>query len=250
MKSHSLIISLILMVGYLTPVQAVTDAELEALEQQIEQQEADEQKQTEAEAKRKAEAEKLDKKKRLAELEKQRKEELRRLDEEASAEEKRRRLEVDRQVEIERKREKEAEEEQKRQEDERKRLKLAEDKLHEEKRIEEQYQARKKAIQAIQGEWKSDYGTIKFYENSDEQIAGDYSGFFVIGGTIIGSLEGNKLSGYWFQTNSASECSKKHNGYTHWGHLVFQFQNEYRDFIGKWGYCDDEIVKSWNGQKK
>jgi len=36
MKSLSLIICLILAVGYLTPVQAVTDAELEALEKQIE----------------------------------------------------------------------------------------------------------------------------------------------------------------------------------------------------------------------
>jgi len=246
MKSLSLIVCLILMVGYLTSVVAVTDAELEALEKQIEQQEAEQKEQVKAEANRKAKEEA----KRLAELERKAQEKQKRIEEETGAEEKRRRLEVDRQVEIERKREKEAEEEQKRQEDERKRLKLAEDKLHEEKHIEEQYQARKKVIQAIQGEWKSDYGTIKFYENSDEQIAGDYSGFFVIGGTIIGALEGNKLSGYWFQTNSASECSKKHNGYTHWGHLVFQFQNEYRDFIGKWGYCDDEVVKSWNGQKK
>ena len=40
--AHSLIISLILTVGYLTSVTAVTDAELEALEKQIEQQEAEE----------------------------------------------------------------------------------------------------------------------------------------------------------------------------------------------------------------
>jgi len=62
MKSLRLIISLILTVGYLTSVQAVTDAELEALEKQIEQQEAEEKKQVEdvkkkAEAKQKMEAE-------------------------------------------------------------------------------------------------------------------------------------------------------------------------------------------------
>jgi hypothetical protein len=39
MKSLNLIVCLILTVGYHTPVQAVTDAELEALEKQIEQQE-------------------------------------------------------------------------------------------------------------------------------------------------------------------------------------------------------------------
>ncbi|MCH8976756.1 MAG: cell envelope integrity protein TolA [Proteobacteria bacterium] len=76
--AHSLIISLILTVGHLTSVTAVTDAELEALEKQIEQQEAEEIKRAEAEAKRRAEAEKLaEEKKRLVELEKQRQEEAR-----------------------------------------------------------------------------------------------------------------------------------------------------------------------------
>ncbi len=54
--THSFIISLILMVGYLTQVQAVTDAELEALEKQLEQQEAEEIKQAEAAEKKKVEA--------------------------------------------------------------------------------------------------------------------------------------------------------------------------------------------------
>ncbi len=54
--TRSLIICLILTVSYLTPVNAVTDAELEALEKQIEQLESDEGKQAEAEEKKKAEA--------------------------------------------------------------------------------------------------------------------------------------------------------------------------------------------------
>lgn len=86
MKSHSLIACLILTVGYLSPVQAVTDAELEALEKQIDQLELEEKKQAEAAAKRKAEqkrkAEAEAEKKRFVELEKQRQEEQRRLEEE------------------------------------------------------------------------------------------------------------------------------------------------------------------------
>ena len=50
-KVHSLIACLILSVGYLTTVQAVTDAELDALEKQIEQQEVEENLKAEAEAK-------------------------------------------------------------------------------------------------------------------------------------------------------------------------------------------------------
>jgi len=54
---YRLVACLIIMVGHLNIVHAVTDAELEALEKQIEQLESDEKKQTEAEEKKKAEAE-------------------------------------------------------------------------------------------------------------------------------------------------------------------------------------------------
>ena len=119
MKSLSLIVCLILAVGYLTPVQAVTDAELEALEKQIEQQEAEEKKRAEATEKRKAEAEK----KRLAELERQRQEEQRRLEEErGKLEGEKKKLEEARLAELERKR----------QEEEAKRLALEEQKRKEE----------------------------------------------------------------------------------------------------------------------
>jgi len=92
MKSKTtliLISSLILTVGYLSSAQAVSDAELEALEKQIEQLETDEKKQADAAEKKKAESEKqrleetrriaeekrLAEEARQAELERQRKEE-------------------------------------------------------------------------------------------------------------------------------------------------------------------------------
>ncbi len=55
---HLLLSCLVLTSSYLTSVNAVTDEELEALEKQIEQQEAEEKKQVEDEAKRKADAKK------------------------------------------------------------------------------------------------------------------------------------------------------------------------------------------------
>jgi len=87
---HSLIVCLILTVGYFSPALAVTDAELEALEKQIEQQEMEVKKQTKSEEKKKAEAEAKRKaehkrkvetemeKKRSAELEQKKKEEAER----------------------------------------------------------------------------------------------------------------------------------------------------------------------------
>jgi len=97
--THSLIISLIFTISYLSHVHAVTDAELEALEKQLEQLETNEKNQAEAEERKKAEvaakrnAEQKRKanaeaeKKRLAELEKQRMEEEQRLTEEAKKQE-------------------------------------------------------------------------------------------------------------------------------------------------------------------
>jgi hypothetical protein len=100
--THNLIISLILTLGYLTPVIAVTDAELETLEKQIEQQEAKEVRQAKEEAKRKVEKKRKTEaeaeKKRFVELEMQRQEEQRRLEEERKA------LEESRLAELERKR--------------------------------------------------------------------------------------------------------------------------------------------------
>ena len=118
--AHSLIVCLILTVGYLSPAQAVSDAELEALEKQIEQLESEEKKQAEITDKKKAEMEK----KRLSELEKQRQEEQRLLEEEKDKlEQEKRKLEEARQTELDRKQqEKEAKqfalEEQKRKEEE------------------------------------------------------------------------------------------------------------------------------------
>jgi len=82
MKSLSLIVCLIIMIGQINHVEAVTDAELEALEKQIEEQEVDEKKKAKEEVKRKAEEKRKAKaeaeKKRLVELEKkQRQEEAR-----------------------------------------------------------------------------------------------------------------------------------------------------------------------------
>ena len=85
----------ILGIAYLFPVQAVTDAELEALEKQIEQQEVEEKKQSETERKAKIEAQ------RKAEEAKQLAEEKKRLEEE------KKKIEEARKVELERKREEE-----------------------------------------------------------------------------------------------------------------------------------------------
>ena len=81
MKSLNLIAYLILMVGHIPTVIAVTDAELEALEKQLEQQEMEAKRKAEAEAKRKAEEEEKRLAEQQAEEKKKQEAEEKRLDE-------------------------------------------------------------------------------------------------------------------------------------------------------------------------
>ena len=84
--AYSLIISLIITVGYPAQVHAVTDAELEALEKQLEQLESEESRQVDEEAKQKAAAEARrraeQKRKKEAEAKRQAQEENRKVEEE------------------------------------------------------------------------------------------------------------------------------------------------------------------------
>ena len=99
------------MVGYFSPAQAVSDAELETLEKQIEQQEAEEKiqaeaaatRKAEAEVRRKSEAEKQAEEKRVKEIVEKRLSEL----EKQRQEEEKRELEKTSQAELERKRQEE-----------------------------------------------------------------------------------------------------------------------------------------------
>ncbi len=158
------VVCLALIIGCLTSVNAVTDAELEALEKQIEQQEVEEKNQAEVEAKRKAEekriAEAESKKKRLDELEKkQRQEELRLLEaERAKLKEEKRELEKARQVEL----------EQKREEEEAKRLLL-----------EEQKRQKEEAVRSVV--------TLVFFRNQGSVFDGD-SALISHNNSQIGSL--------------------------------------------------------------
>jgi Na+-transporting NADH:ubiquinone oxidoreductase subunit NqrC len=214
--------------------QAPIEEELKALERQIEQQEAE---QAKARSKAAEEA------KLKVEEEARHKAERERL---RSEEEQKRKLEEEIRGKLEEKQRLAAEEEKKKEEKARKRA-------EEEKRLlelEKAEQQKEKNIttQAILGKWETDYGTVVFRGTDNGQIDGKYSYFFS-DGRITGSLEGDALSGFWSQNGGLKSCSEARKDTTYWGHLIFQFINDYTEFIGKWGYCDDELNNIWNGKK-
>lgn len=95
--------------------------------------------------------------------------------------------------------------------------------------------------------------TIKLtlYEASS---GGDIQGFFFkhvsgksgkIDGMVKGRYRDNALKGYWFNAVSKQQCAYKRFGTLYWGRLDFEFGEG--SFTGKWGSCDNQLNKEWNG---
>jgi len=201
--AYRLIISLVLTVGCLIPVHAVTDAELEALEKQLEQLESEENK-TEAEAKQKAE------KKRKAEVEAEKRRvvesEKKRLEEE-------KKNENARLVELERKRLEEEmkrkAEEQKQQKEEKynKHIKLAEAYM-----IEDKFDMAIREYQAILNSSPDDNKALEGINQAQKYLIAcdDIIGTWYIEphGITWKIFDGNTVFGAWliFSANGQWEC--------------------------------------------
>ena len=48
-----------------------------------------------------------------------------------------------------------------------------------------------------------------------------------------------KWEGYWVENSGAHDCSDKKDGSTDWGVAIFQFNDAYNSFSGKWDFCGD-----------
>lgn len=55
-------------------------------------------------------------------------------------------------------------------------------------------------------------------------------------GRIEGTLNGTVLTGWWYQSNGK-------------GKFIFNFNNNFTAFTGKWGYNDNNPSNAWNGTK-
>jgi hypothetical protein len=65
------------------------------------------------------------------------------------------------------------------------------------------------------------------------RVSGTYE---YAGGQIEGIISGHTLTGTWTQTSGK-------------GKIVFDFNNDYSSFTGKWGYNNDTPSNEWNGTK-
>ena len=89
----------------------------------------------------------------------------------------------------------------------------------------------------ISGIWNTNYyGRVIFEQDGNNVI-----GIFKYGnGRIEGTLNGNILTGKWFDSPTY-ECP------LHSGKLRFTFSPTVDSFLGFWGECEGPLTKDWNG---
>ena len=58
-----------------------------------------------------------------------------------------------------------------------------------------------------------------------------------------------KWEGHWVENYGPRNCSDKKDGSTYWGVAIFQFNDAYNSFRGKWDECGDGVTYFWDGSR-
>ena len=58
-----------------------------------------------------------------------------------------------------------------------------------------------------------------------------------------------KWEGHWVEDSGPLTCSDKKDGSSHWGVAIFQFNDAYNSFRGKWGNCGEGPQSFWDGDR-
>lgn len=93
----------------------------------------------------------------------------------------------------------------------------------------------------VAGTYDSSEGVITLQQSGD-RITARYPND---NGEITGMLFDTTLEGFWIEDHSDRRCATAKNGRYHWGRVAFEFSDN--GFSGKWGYCNDQPSRPWNG---
>jgi hypothetical protein len=102
------------------------------------------------------------------------------------------------------------------------------------------------------GLWDGDnWGDIFFYTRP--KADGLIATYTEDNGRVYGTLEGRRLVGIWVEDAAAEKCddlSPTPDPRRYWGHVVVQFNEEFTEFVGEWGYCDGATDREWVGKRR
>ncbi len=86
--------------------------------------------------------------------------------------------------------------------------------------------------QSASGNFNTDFKEMTITQNGN-RITGTYK---YQNGRIEGTLNGHSLTGFWYQDNGK-------------GKMKFEFNSDFSEFTGKWGYNDAIPDSKWNGKR-
>ncbi len=86
--------------------------------------------------------------------------------------------------------------------------------------------------QSVSGIFNSDFNELTITQNGNS-VTGTYK---YRSGRIEGTLSGRTLTGFWVQDNGK-------------GKIIFEFNSDFSEFTGKWGYNDAIPSSKWNGKR-
>ena len=95
------------------------------------------------------------------------------------------------------------------------------------------------------GRWSTDYGLMHLRQRDDD-VRGRYD---FNGGRLRGQVEDRDLSGVWVQDTSDRRCDEERMGSPYWGRVEFHMSRDRDRFWGRWGYCNENPSRSWNGRR-
>ena len=91
-------------------------------------------------------------------------------------------------------------------------------------------------VKSLSGEIAGEYSTSfnkMTLSVSGNHVTGTYE---YSGGRVEGTLSGHTLTGTWTQTNGK-------------GKIIFEFNDDFSSFTGKWGYNNAVPSSNWSGTK-
>lgn len=87
----------------------------------------------------------------------------------------------------------------------------------------------------VSGKWSTNYKNLTLYQYGDEV----YGSYDLLDGVVKGTLDGNILTGMWFQSHTDGDCP--------YGSFKLIFTGDM--FTGKWGYCRNLTDGDWVGRR-
>ncbi|WP_084647781.1 OmpA family protein [Gelidibacter mesophilus] len=100
----------------------------------------------------------------------------------------------------------------------------------------------------VTGTWKTTKnGNLRIYRYGDV-IAGWYEND---GGEILGKMsDDHTMQGQWIENKSGKTCNTAIYDRKNWGSLVLEFNEDFTEFKGQWGYCDAEAsTTGWDANR-